>query len=345
MSEGAAQRDLEQGAARKLDYLSMQRALQRSLESSAPESAALTTYSQGDRVATNASELSKSLASAPAGTVVFLPASTQIDWTGREPLRIPRGVTLASDRAVGTSTGARIYTNDLGATLLVAEENARIAGLELMGPDPGDRTYQLERLEAERGKDGYYMVPAAVGVEVAGSGVAIENCEIWAFGRSGIDIAPGAHGVVVRHCFFHHNQRLGLGYGVYLDRSEALVEANLFDWYRHCVAGSGLPGTSYEARFNFVLPNASGHAFDMHGGRDREDGSSVAGTRIRIRDNIVEAAQFPAVVIRGRAEEPVEVYGNQFRHPDAAFSIVLGESATGAIVRDNVFGVSSMRAR
>ena len=175
--------------------------------------------------------------------------------------------------------------------------------------------------------------------------MAIENCEVWAFGRSGIELTPGAEDVAIRHCFLHHNQRIGLGYGVYLDRANALVEANLFDWYRHCVAGSGLPGTSYEARFNFVLANASGHAFDMHGGRDRGDGTNTAGTTIRIHDNIVEAGQFPAVVIRGRAEQPVEIYSNQFRNPDAAFSIVLDASADAARIQDNSFGVSSVRTR
>lgn len=345
VSERAQQRDLEQGAARDLDYLAMQRTLRRALAETVPGSGALTTHSEGNVVAASASELERALASASAGDVVFLPSTVQLDWTGRKPLRVPSGVTLASDRAVGSSTGARIYTNDLGATLLVAADGSRIAGLDLMGPDPSDRTYQLERLEAERGRDGYYTVPAAIGVLVEGSGVSIENCEVWAFGRSGIELAPGTEDVAIRHCFLHHNQRIGLGYGVYLDRANALVEANLFDWYRHCVAGSGLPGTSYEARFNFVLANASGHAFDMHGGRDRGDGTNTAGTTIRIHDNIVEAGQFPAVVIRGRAEQPVEIYSNQFRNPDAAFSIVLDASADAARIQDNSFGVSSVRTR
>ena len=34
----------------------------------------------------------------------------------------------------------------------------------------------------------------------------------------------------------------------------ALIEANIFDYYRHAIAGSGLPGTGYEARYNFVGP-------------------------------------------------------------------------------------------
>ncbi|MEZ4649760.1 MAG: hypothetical protein R3E97_13435 [Candidatus Eisenbacteria bacterium] len=345
VSEHAARRDLEQGSARALDYLGMQRTLRRALAETAPSVGTLITHSNGDLVATNASELEASLGAAGVGSVVFLPSTVQIDWTGRSPLRVPAGVTLASDRAVGTSKGARIYTNDLGATLLVVESNGRVAGLDLMGPDPGDRTYQLERLEAERGSDGYYSVPAAIGIRVEGNGVAIENCEVWAFGRSAIDVAPGTTGTRVRHCFLHHNQRIRLGYGVYLDRADALVEANLFDWYRHCVAGSGLPGTSYEARFNFVLANASGHAFDMHGGRDREDGTDTAGTTIQIHDNIIEAGQFPAIVVRGRAQNPVEIHANQFRNPDPTFTIVLNESAGAALMRDNTFGVSSMRQR
>ena len=148
----------------------------------------------------------------------------------------------------------------------------------------------------------------------------------------------------VRHCFLHHNQRLRLGYGVYLDQADALLEANLFDWYRHCVAGSGRPGTSYEARYNYVLPNASGHAFDMHGGADRNDGTDIAGDHIKIHRNIVEAAQFPAVVVRGRPRVGLEISENQFRNPDPARTLVLQAGEESATVVGNKFGVSSMRA-
>jgi hypothetical protein len=149
----------------------------------------------------------------------------------------------------------------------------------------------------------------------------------------------------VRHCFLHHNQRLRLGYGVHLDQAEALLEANLFDWYRHCIAGSGRPGTSYEARYNYVLPNASGHAFDMHGGADRQDGTDLAGDSIKIHHNIVEAAQFPAVVVRGRPLGVIEIVNNQFRNPDPSRTIVLQGGNEGAVMTGNRFGVTSMRGK
>ena len=343
MSAGAAERELEQDAATRLDYVGMQRSIRSGLSAVSPELARIETYSRGDLEATSATSLEDALAEAKPGAVVFVPGAIRLDLSGRPALRIPPGVTLASDRAVGSSQGGRLYTNDPGATLLIAGKNSRIAGLDLMGPDPGARTYQLERLRAERGKDGYYEIPTSIGILVEGSGVVVENCEVWAFGRSGVEIAPGARAVVVRHCFLHHNQRFGLGYGIYVDRGDLVAVANLFDWYRHCVAGSGRSGTSYEAGYNIMLPNASGHAFDMHGGRDRDDGTDLAGTRIQIYHNIVEAVQFPAVVIRGTPEQPVEVYENQFRNPDPAATLVLGGGSAEARVEGNQFGVSSLR--
>ena len=81
----------------------------------------------------------------------------------------------------------------------------------------------------------------------------------------------------IHHNNIHHCQRSGLGYGVALDEADAIIEANLFDWCRHAIAGTGSPGTSYEARYNIHLENASSHCFDMHGGGDRGDGTNIAG--------------------------------------------------------------------
>ncbi len=345
VSADARERDLEISSYRTIDYLAFQQTIRGALASAGSDIANVASIPSGDVTARTAEELKSALAAAKSGSVVFLPGTSRIDLTGHPALRIPDGVTLASDRGIGGSSGALVYTNDSGNGVFLPGRGARIVGLSLMGPDPSPRTYQLERLRAEGGRELYYAVPTAVGVRVEASDVVIENCEVWAWSRSGIEVVGGATGVVVRHCFIHHNQRLGLGYGIYVDQAEVKAEANLFDWYRHCVAGSGRPGTSYEARFNFVLANASGHAFDMHGGKDREDGTDVAGTRIRIHQNIVEAAQFPAVVIRGTPEQPVEIVENQFRNPEPGRTIVLMGGSESARVHDNRFGVSSVRPK
>lgn len=345
VSSDARERDLEIGNAQRTNYLALQASLRAALAQTDASLAEMQTFETGTVTATDASTLLRALETAAPGSVVFVPSDARIDLTGHQRIPIPAGVTLASGRHVHASTGALLYSNDPGTTLFVAQENANVVGLDLMGPDPSARSYQLERLILEGGNDLYYAVPASIGIYTESSNVRIENCELWGWSNAAIALGPGAHQARVRHCFLHHNQRLRLGYGIHLDRADALLEANLFDWYRHCVAGSGRPGTSYEARYNYALPNASGHAFDMHGGADRNDGTDVAGDDIKIHRNIVEAAQFPAVVFRGRPRGAVEITENQFRNPDSARTIVLYGGEEGAVVAGNKFGVTSMRAK
>jgi len=85
-----------------------------------------------------------------------------------------------------------------------------------------------------------------------------------------------------------NNQRNGLGYGVshgYGKNISSLVECNLFDYNRHSIAGTGVPGNSYEARNNVELGASLSHNFDMHGGKGRRDGTDIAGTKILIHHN------------------------------------------------------------
>ncbi|NQT52575.1 hypothetical protein HQ576_11015, partial [bacterium] len=115
----------------------------------------------------------------------------------------------------------------------------------------------------------------------------------------------------IHHNFIHHCQYQGLGYGVCHGTAASLVEQNLFDWNRHSIAGTGRPGNSYVARHNVELGVSLSHCFDMHGGRDRRDGTDIAGTAIEIYNNTFRAPQTP-VVIRGVPEEKCEVHHNWF---------------------------------
>lgn len=134
----------------------------------------------------------------------------------------------------------------------------------------------------------------------------------------------------IHHNFIHHCQYNGLGYGVTVDQASALIEYNLFDWNRHSLAGTGRPGSGYIARHNVELGVSLSHCFDMHGGRDRKDGTDVAGTSIEIYNNTFRAPETP-VVIRGVPEEKCDVYRNWFpRHAGP-------EQAVRAAARTNVF--------
>ena len=125
------------------------------------------------------------------------------------------------------------------------------------------------------------------------------------------------------------------GYGVCHDVASSVVECNLFDWNRHSLAGTGRPGCAYVARNNVELGVSLSHCFDMHGGRDREDGSDIAGTSLAIHNNTFYAPQTP-IVIRGVPEQPSEVHHNWFpKHADPANAV---NAAARTNVLNNAYG-------
>ncbi len=257
-------------------------------------------------------ELLAALDSARSGQTVYVADTTEIDLSGLQNIVIPEGVTLASGRGRQGSQGGLIYSTELETfpLFLIGGPNVRVTGLRLRGPDPERRTEQMKQLYAE-GR--YYSIPNSRGVQTTHRNLEVDNCELWAWSHAAIYLMTGSTGHI-HHNFMHHNQRQGLGYGVVLNESEGLIEANLFDFCRHHIAGTGRPGTSYEARYNRVLANANSHSFDMHGGSDRDDGTDIAGTKIWIHHNTFEATSVPAIVIRGRPQEMTEIYNNWFLH-------------------------------
>ena len=130
-----------------------------------------------------------------------------------------------------------------------------------------------------------------------------------------------AHNVYIHHNYIHHVQQQGLGYPVTLNRATAIIEANIFDYYRHAIAASGHTGTGYEARYNLVKANAINHAFDMHGGTDfcanqsapcTEQEKIMAGAYVNIHHNTFEITAHDAIRIRGIPTDYVEVHSNWF---------------------------------
>jgi hypothetical protein len=213
-----------------------------------------------------------------------------------------------------------IFSTDLAASplFLVGGEGVRVTGLRLRGPDQERRTEQMQKLHKE-GK--YYSIPNSDGIICSHPRLEVDNCEIWGWSHAGVFLKAGATKTHIHHNYMHHNQRSGLGYGVCLHRSNALIEANLFDWCRHHIAGTGRPETSYEARYNLVLENANGHSFDMHGGADRKDGTDIAGDSISIHHNTFKATSVRAILIRGKPRKSAEIHHNWFLHPDAGRAI------------------------
>jgi len=233
-------------------------------------------------------DLLSALDRATSGQVIYIEDKADIDLSGKQNITIPGGVTLASARGRNNSPGALLYSTTMETSPLFATggPNVRVTGLRLRGPDPERRTEELRRLYKE-GR--YYSIPTNDGILCAHTALEVDNCELYAWNHAAAFVKRGATNAYIHHNYIHHNQRSGLGYGVCLDESDALIEANLFDWCRHHIAGTGRPNTSYEARYNLVLENANGHSFDMHGGADRKDDTDVAGDWIRIHHNTFRA--------------------------------------------------------
>lgn len=301
-----------------------------------------------DHVVRDLDELIGALAIAKPGEVVFLPGDVAMDCTARVlidglVLELAGGVTLASDRGVDGSRGALLFSDELKTRPLirVTGPNARVSGLRLRGPDPERRLDHHRRSFRERGgSDHYYALPTSDGIECAHDGLEVDNCELAGWSHAAIFLRAGKDHRI-HHCFIHHNQRQGLGYGVCHDVAVSSIEYNLFDWNRHSIAGTGRPGSGYAARHNVERGTSLSHLFDMHGGRDRNDGTNIAGTWMKVEHNAFLCPK-TAVKVRGVPEQRVWVDGNWFVHPTPERAVV-GEARTE--LGRNAYGVRDAVAR
>lgn len=307
------------------------------------------TATQGDFTVSNVDELLAALALAKKGQTVFIPGETEIDLTARIyieelVLEIPEGVTLAGERGNKGSPGALLTSDALKTPVMIRAlgPDVRITGLRLKGPNPKRYADHHKRsFKQGKGRDYFYKFPTSYGVTTEHPRLEVDNCEISAFSHGGIYLMKGT-GHQVHHNFIHHCQYSGLGYGVVHDQASSLIEYNLFDQNRHSIAGTGVPGCSYIARHNVQLDISSSHCFDMHGGRDREDGTEIAGTTIEVSNNTFRAPQ-TSVKIRGVPEDKCDVHHNWFTRHDAAKEAVRGYAKTTA--EKNAYGENPRSAK
>jgi hypothetical protein len=296
----------------------------------------------GDFLPKDLDQLLDALAGARAGQVIFIPGDIEIDCTARIyiedlVLKIPTGVTLAGNRGHNGSPGALICSDALKtpAFIRAAGPDVRITGLRIRGPNPKRYLDHHRRSFAEgRGHEYYYRFPTSDGIKTEFPGLEIDNCEISAFSAAGVGLEKGDRHHI-HHSFIHHCQYAGLGYGICHNQASSLIERNLFDFNRHSIAGSGVPGCSYEARHNVEMGTSLKHCFDMHGGADRKDGTHIAGTRILIHHNTFRAETTP-VAIRGVPEEACKVYANWFlRHSKPRDAVFASEKTE---LQENAYG-------
>lgn len=324
---------------------------------------------RGDHYVAAIDELLAVLARVKEGQIILVDPAAAFDFTDRVltgrpfALRIPPGVTVAGGRGARGADGeppaeGALFVSDEFRTqplIEVAGPGVRITGLRLRGPDPKRRLEFHHRVfrAGQGGHAAYYRFPTSTAVRCAvrgaeaeadPGGVEIDNCEISGWSRAGVFLIDGS-GHHVHHCFIHHCQRMGLGYGVCLNAAAATIDHNIFQDNKHDIAGTGRPGTSYEAAHNVVRPPTESHvwegqpygqdhAFDMHGGEDRGDGTMIAGTELHIHHNSF-LSTYPAVVISGVPEREAVIERNWLCHASEgdAFRV-----RTRVAIRDNVYG-------
>ena len=306
-------------------------------------------FTDGDVVVTTIDELLGALADAAAGQRIYIPGDVVLDCTERVYIEelcfdVPGGVTIASDRGRGGSAGAIIRSDTFKTRPLLrcGGEGVRLTGLRIVGPDPKRRLAHHDRsFKKKRGHEYYYKFPISDGVMTEFGSLQVDNCELAGWSHAAIFLRGGT-GHVVRHCYIHHCQYNGLGYGVSHDVARSLIERNSFDFNRHSIAGTGRSGSGYVARHNVELGDSLSHCFDMHGGSDRKDGTETAGDSMEVTRNTFRAPQ-AAFVLRGECESKTLLEGNWFAGHDSPEQAVRLRSDRGVEFGDNTYGHANPR--
>jgi hypothetical protein len=297
----------------------------------------------GNYIVKDLEELVDALSKVHSGETIFIPGETEIDMTtliyiNELVLEIPSGVTLAGERGNNSSKGALLTSDVLNTPVMIRAggPDVRITGLRIQGPCPKRYLDHHKRAFRPGGKGAgyYYKFPTSNGITTKFPRLEVDNCEISAFAHSGIYLLQGDDHHV-HHNFIHHCQYNGLGYGISHKKASSLIEYNLFNWNRHSIAGTGVPGCSYVARNNVELGESLSHCFDMHGGRDRKDGTNIAGTVISIYNNTFHSTQH-SIVIRGVPIIKCDVHHNWFLQQAQPLEAVRAEEHT--VVTDNAYG-------
>jgi len=315
-------------------------------------------FTTGDYIVGTLTELTDALEKAQSGEVIFLKGDAAIDISSLvmngKYLDVREGVTLASNRGYvyedgKVATGGKIYSSSMKNKAIYASEGSRISGLILAGGDPNQHLEHHKRAFSVPNAPGhsYYYKLTSVqtdGIYVVGNNVTIDNCEIAGFGHGAIFIKQEMKNLHVTHCYIHHNQANGLGYGIsHHDGTESVIEYCLFNYNRHSIAATGAPTTGYIARFNVEMGSSLGHCFDIHGGSDRKDGTNIAGTYCEMYNNTFLADTNP-YTLRGVPEDYQEFYHNVCVNEYNRYntSRLIG---TNVSIYDNIFGIANKTLR
>jgi hypothetical protein len=255
-------------------------------------------------------ELRHRIANAEKGETILISRGVEIDLTGEPPILIDHPVKIAAASLPLIAQKPHLFDkkNPLPMFKITSDE-VTLEGLWLEGFEKDSKKEEIIALN-KKGIKGVYQFPVTRGIEVSAKKTVIRDCVLEGFSHAAIFVMEGGE-VIVERNEIHHNQRWGLGYGVALhQKSSAEIFMNRFDFNRHSIAGSGFSGQSYEAHQNWFGQNHNDTPLDMHGGKDRGDGTDVAGTSVYIHDNEILDSGCPIFIHRGIAEKGVIISNN-----------------------------------
>ncbi len=295
-------------------------------------------------VVSSLAELEEELARAQEGAVIRIDQNAVFDMTNEPTLVIDKSITLkAHPKSNEEKKPLFIHKGKPLPLLTIKASGVVLDGLRFEGIERDSKKAEIIELN-KQGIKGVYQFPVTRGIDVNASEVRIQYCEISGFSHAGI-FATDAEELAVVRSSIHHNQRWGLGYGVALNKkSTAIIQHNIFDYNRHSVAGTGHSGQSYEASYNIFKKNHIASPLDMHGGKDRKDGTEIAGNLVSIHHNVIETTSVKAFIHRGKPEVGVIITENKmsYKRPEDAIGYYNGVTKNNLgwmkfIYKDNVF--------
>ncbi|GAB3224330.1 hypothetical protein GCM10027454_19910 [Algoriphagus aestuariicola] len=276
-------------------------------------------------IVTDRSQLLAALEEAAPYSIIYVKGNAQIDLSGEKNIIIKEGIKLIGDRKKNKKElGAVLFTSNAGVHpfFKVDGDNVLIYGVTIVGDD-GNVLVKDDSFEEKKQVDvknsymelyhnNMYATPVSSGVATQMRNLVIDNCELSQWTYTAVYVRKGAENIQIKNSYIHHNQRFGLGYGITIDQGEAIITNNVFNYNRHSIASTGREGSRYTVEGNLFCKDGNNTwAIDMHGGKDWNDGTNIAGDYAIVRDNVFYiTGKGQAFVIRGKSLKKSIITGN-----------------------------------
>lgn len=208
---------------------------------------------------------------------IWVPGDAAINFAGKS-FRATNKV-IASDKGIGGSKGALLYTTDKGINspayngggisggFMHLDGASRLHGVRLRGASHAEHSNPAHPGYIEyRPPEGYNHYHAR-GINIHSSDVLIDNCEIYGWASAAIHIGSQSthYSPTIEYNYIHDNFMTSAGYGVDITRGRPTVRFNYFNAHRHSIDGFGFHDSSFHVEGNVFGPSVSSHAIDMHG--------------------------------------------------------------------------------